>query len=325
MLQSEPAVRQHDNQNSVEMQIAKENSNAKERRYLYLAGINVGHSVGAPMHQHVATKLGKPWVFINQECPSIKDVVRLFRAPTFAGGVVTMPYKKSIMPYLDELDDLVIKIGACNNVYLTARGRLRGSNTDWSGIKGSLLGASSMGVGKPALIIGAGGASRAALYALYAELDCNPIYIINRDAQEVADVLTGVEGFASGADVIHVTSVEMVDTLAPPFYIVSAVPDAEPRTVEELKVGAILDRFLENGKYQPGVVLDMCYKPRNTRILRRARSRCWKTVDGTGIIRHQIKEQWTLWVGVDAVKRIPIDEAWLVLDNAANASMALNM
>lgn len=105
-------------------------TSTSDKKYLYLAGIHVTHSVGLPMHNHIASSLSLPWTFINQECPTINDVVTLFRKPTFAGGVVTMPYKQAIIPFLDELDPLVTGIGACNNVYLTAEGKLKGTNTD---------------------------------------------------------------------------------------------------------------------------------------------------------------------------------------------------
>ena len=106
------------------------NSHHDERKYLYLAGINVTHSITLPMHNHIALTLNKPWTFHNVECGTIADVLAAFRAPTFAGGVVTMPYKQTIMPHLDGLDPLATLLGACNNVYVTRTGQLRGTNTD---------------------------------------------------------------------------------------------------------------------------------------------------------------------------------------------------
>ncbi|KAL2069207.1 hypothetical protein VTL71DRAFT_15545 [Oculimacula yallundae] len=166
----------------------------EESKKLYLAGVHVTHSIAPPMHNFIASSLSLPWQFYSQECPNVEDVLERFRRPDFAGGVVTMPYKKAIMPLLDGLDELAQRLGACNNVYLTEDGKLRGTNTDWRGIKGCLLSglkpdeSRQVAIGKPALIVGAGGASRAAVYALFAELDCGEIYIVNRDAREVADL-----------------------------------------------------------------------------------------------------------------------------------------
>ena len=304
-----------------------------ERKYLYLAGVHVTHSIAPPMHNFIASSLSLPWQFISQECPRVEDVLSIFRAPTFAGGVVTMPYKKAIMPLLDELDPLATTLGACNNVYLTPGGKLRGTNTDWRGIKGCLLSKTkdngNEGRGYPALIIGAGGASRAAVYALFAELECAEIYVVNRDAQEVADLLLDAKAYTSSSSsrqpqLIHITSVSQAETLPAPFYIVGTVPDFEAKTEEEVTARDILKTFL--GKERKEVLLDMCFKPRNTRILRLGKEEGWRVVDGTGVIGHQIEEQWKLWTnaGVEGRTAVPKEEAWDVLRKAADESKAIN-
>lgn len=299
--------------------------------YLYLVGVHVTHSIAPPMHNFIAKSLGLPWKFIAQECPKVRDCLDLFRAPTFAGGVVTMPYKKEIMPFLDELDAVAVILGACNNVYRTKEGKLRGTNTDWRGIKGCMLSGCKDGVnegrGKPALIIGAGGASRAAVYALFEELDCGVIYVVNRDAQEVADLLKDTQAYASSPrqpEITHVQSIEQARNLPAPFFVVGTVPDFEAKTQEELLARNILRIFLD--MEEKGVLLDMCFKPRNTRILKMAKESRWRTVEGTGVIGHQIEEQWRLWAGAgeNGNPEVPKGEAWSVLRHAAEESTAIN-
>ncbi|KUJ23213.1 quinate 5-dehydrogenase, protein [Mollisia scopiformis] len=305
-------------------------NSADQRKYVYLAGVGVTHSIGIHLHNYVAKSLGLPWTFINQECPTVEDVMAYFRAPTFAGGVVTMPYKKSIMPFLDELDPLAITLGACNNVYLTKEGKLRGTNTDWRGIKGCLLSGTLTGTnegkGKPALVIGAGGASRAAVYALFTELECGEIYVVNRDAKEVEDLLEDSKAYASGRQpkLRHVNSVADAEGLQSPFYIVGTVPDFEARTEEELKARAVLATFLQ--KEEKGVLLDMCFKPRNTRILQMGKKHGWRTVEGTDVIGFQQEEQWRLWAGAgeNGRKAVPMDEVWQISRKAAEESLAIN-
>jgi quinate dehydrogenase len=309
------------------------NGTTDQRKFLYLAGVHVTHSIAPSMHNLIAKSLSLPWTFISQECPTIQDVFAIFRAPTFAGGVVTMPYKKEIISHLDEVDSLVTKLGACNNVHLTKEGKLRGTNTDWRGIKGCLLsgtpGNQNLGKGKPALIIGAGGASRAAVYALFAELECGEIYVVNRDGQEVADLLQDAQGYASDSSsrqpkLTHVTSLSQASALSAPYYVVGTVPDVEAKTEEEILARNILKMFLR--KEEKGVLLDMCFKPRNTRILQLARASGWETVDGTGVIGYQIEEQWRLWAGAgeQGRKGVPHAEAWEVLKKAADESTAIN-
>ncbi|KAF2499977.1 shikimate 5-dehydrogenase [Lophium mytilinum] len=297
------------------------------RKYLYLAGIGVTHSFAYALHNLVAKSLDLPWEFVNQECPTVETVVKIFRRPNFAGGVVTMPYKQSIMPHLDELDDLALTLGACNNVYLTPKGKLRGTNTDWRGIKGCLLGASSQGKGKPAMIIGAGGASRAAVYALSIELGCSPIYIINRDADEVAALLKDSSAYAKEGQpapkLIHIQTVAQAKALPSPYYIVGTVPDFEPHTAQELEARAMLTEFLNRKEGEKGVLLDMCFKPRNTRHLKLGKAAGWMTEEGTGIIGHQLEEQWRLWAG-QPKEKLPLDEAWRNLTEIVETHPGIN-
>ncbi|OCK73008.1 shikimate [Lepidopterella palustris CBS 459.81] len=297
------------------------------RKYLYLAGIGVAHSFAYALHNHIASTLSLPWEFLNRECPTVEAVVTLFRLPTFAGGVVTMPYKQSIMPHLDELDELALTLGACNNVYLTPEGRLRGTNTDWRGIKGCLLGASGAGRAKPAMIIGAGGASRAAVHALANELGCGPIYIINRDADEVAALLRDTQAHAKGGRpgpvLIHLHTVAQAKELPTPFYVVGTVPDVEPRTRQEIEARAMLAEFLRR-EGERGVLLDMCFKPRRTRVLKMGERAGWRTVEGTGVIGYQLEHQWRLWAGEKASGNVPYEEAWRLLRQIVEEHPAIN-
>lgn len=203
---------------------------ATQTKKLYLAGVGVSHSVAKPMHNAIAKGLNLPWEFELLDCPTVEYMIDVFRQPDFAGGVVTMPYKKEIMSHLDDVDTLAVELGACNNVYLDSEGKLRGTNTDWRGIKGSLLGVSDEGRGKPALIVGAGGAARAAVYALYKHLDCTTIYVINRDSQEVVDLCKDAEVYQASDEaalnIVHVTSTEQAAGLPAVYYIVGTVQDS---------------------------------------------------------------------------------------------------
>jgi quinate dehydrogenase len=210
---------------------------------------------------------------------------------------------------------------------------LRGTNTDWRGIKGCLLGASGGSPGggdpsggKPALVIGAGGASRAAVYALGLEMGCTRIYVINRDEGEVRDLVADVMGRMappeSRLEMVHVQSVEQARTLESPHYVVGTVPDFEPQTPEERSARSVLEVFLQ-AKAEKGVFLDMCFKPRVTRQIKLARKYGWRTVEGTEIIGHQIEEQWRLWTG-RVLSGSQQEEAWRVLRGEAERSKAIN-
>jgi hypothetical protein len=176
-----------------------------------------------------------------------------------------MPYKNTIMPFLDKLDDLATTIGACNNIYRSG-GQLVGTNTDWLGVKGCLLEKGDEGQRpgperqSPSLIVGAGGASRAAVYALSAHLHSSTIYIINRDDKEVEDLSRDVQKLSPTPTIIHVKTLSQARKLGIPYYIVGTVPDLEPKSDSERAMSAILVHFLEQRPV--GVLLDMCFKPR---------------------------------------------------------------
>lgn len=252
-----------------------------------------------------------------------------------------MPYKQAIISELDEVEPLVQLLGACNNVHLTADGRLRGSNTDWRGVKGCLVSGEKVmiekkgetqheKIDKVGMIFGAGGASRAAVYALSVELKCKEIYMVNRDDDEVKSLITSTEAYANfpgltPPKIVHLTTLPS-SSLPTPHYIVGAVPDFAPSTPTEILCRDILVTFLDRA--DKGVILDMCYTPRNTRTLKLARERGWECVDGIGVIGGQMEEQWRLWVSAgeeaSGVGEVPVDEAWKMLMEGAEKSTAIN-
>jgi quinate dehydrogenase len=302
-------------------------SEDQEQRTLHLVGIGVGHSIAPPMHNHIAESLGLPWTFYATECNTLDSLMDLARKDTTAGLVVTMPYKNAIIPRLDALDDLAATIGACNNVYRDWENpkKLRGTNTDWRGIKGCLLEKGDQAgvpvLNKPALIVGAGGASRAAVYALSSYFQSSIIYVLNRDEQEVIDLMRDSQKLSPVPTIIHVKEGE-AQKLETPYYVVGTVPDFEPQTPDELAVRANLEEFLS--RPEKGVLLDMCFKPRRTRMIKLAEQKGWPTVEGTHVIGYQIEEQWRLWAGEERVKKLDREGAWKVLIDSAEKSPGIN-
>ncbi|QGI75163.1 hypothetical protein CEK25_000069 [Fusarium fujikuroi] len=302
-------------------------SENQEQRTLHLVGIGVGHSIAPPMHNHIAQSLGLPWTFYATECATLDGLMDLARKDTTAGLVVTMPYKNAIIPRLDALDDLAATIGACNNVYRDWKDpkKLRGTNTDWRGIKGCLLEKGDQAgvpvLNKPALIVGAGGASRAAVYALSSYFQSSIIYVLNRDEQEVKDLIKDSQKLSPVPTIIHVKEGE-AQKLETPYYVVGTVPDFEPQTPDELAVRANLEEFLS--RPEKGVLLDMCFKPRRTRMIKLAEQKGWPTVEGTHVIGYQIEEQWRLWAGEERVKKLDREGAWKVLIDSAEKSPGIN-
>lgn len=133
-----------------------------------LIGRPLGHSASAA---YFTAKFEREGIadcsFALYELPEIEDLPRLLReVPDLAGFNVTIPYKREVMRYLDDLSFDARMIGAVNCVRREADGRLTGHNTDIVGLRATLdelLGGDCPG---QALVLGTGGASQAVQYAL---------------------------------------------------------------------------------------------------------------------------------------------------------------
>jgi shikimate dehydrogenase len=100
---------------------------------------------------------------------------------------VTIPHKRSVMPYLAEMTASAQVIGAVNTIFVQDDGRLLGDNTDWIGVRNALLQTRDSWSGATALIVGAGGTSRAVAYALR-QMGCGQVYIYNRTSERAEEI-----------------------------------------------------------------------------------------------------------------------------------------
>lgn len=188
---------------------------------LGLLGSNINNSISAKVHNRFFAKMGiKAEYKLYNVHPSGENlaefIANLKQQKPFLGLSVTAPFKQSIIPLLDKLDPTAKKIGAVNTV-LKQNGKLLGYNTDWYGVKHALVKNY-----QTALVIGAGGASRAIIYALK-ELKTK-VLITNRshnNAKKLAGEfnckavkLDEIKDYFSQVDlIINATSLENIFTL----------------------------------------------------------------------------------------------------------------
>jgi quinate dehydrogenase len=283
-------------------------------RKVGLIGLPIAHSISPTLHHVVYTAMGKPlWGQVLNETTDLPGTLKQLQGdPTFMGTGVTMPYKVAVIPLLDELTPEACAIGAVNTVYPRpdpvnpAKARYWGTNTDCIGIRDAFLANvpdPTAYYGRPGLVVGGGGTSRAAVYALQHFFACTPIYIINRDAAEVAAVQSECVARGLTTDLIHITSVTEAQSLPPPGAIVSAIPNFTPSTPAEQMVRQILTAFLS----QPhkGALLEMCYHPSpHTQIAALAARYDWQVILGTEALIGQGLEQAKLWTGVEITPEI---------------------
>jgi len=120
---------------------------------------------------------------INVDPDELKDILSMLSQRKYVGLNVTLPYKRSIIEYIDNLDITAANIGAVNTIKINSKG-LVGFNTDWFGLYKPLLTHSKKK--EPVIcIFGTGGASRAAIYA--ARKISNDVYVLYRNSPKVSD------------------------------------------------------------------------------------------------------------------------------------------
>jgi shikimate dehydrogenase len=127
-----------------------------------LLGWPTSHSLSPPMQNAAFAALGLDWAYVPLPTPPelLADAVRGLRAMGFAGANVTIPHKQDVLPLCDELDEVARRAGSVNTLAFVD-GRILGSSTDGDAVTAQIDAA-----GRRALVLGAGGSSRAVVEAL---------------------------------------------------------------------------------------------------------------------------------------------------------------
>jgi quinate dehydrogenase len=227
-----------------------------------------------------------------------------------------MPFKGEIQKHIDRIDSVASTLKACNSVYFDEDGKLCGSNTDWIGVEGALRSAGfegkSINKDMAAALIGAGGAARAAVYALSVRFGIKTIYVMNRDDEEVAQLIEDCKGMA--CQLHHLKSIEDADGLNVPSVIVGSIPDFEAVSPEEKTVRQVYQHLLSQ---REGVMIDFCYNPLDTRNIQLAKNYGWRTIQGIEVVGHQVEALWRLWIDEERLNKLDRAGMWQVLHEAA--------
>lgn len=257
---------------------------------IYLLGHPVGHSLSPAMHNAAFRALGLPHSYetLDVTVDALPAVVQRIRSGEVLGANVTVPHKETVMTLVDTWDGPTAEIGAANTLSRTADGsRVLASNTDAVGFAYATRGLALDGA--RVLLLGAGGAARAVLVALYVR--GARVVIANR-------------------------SPERARTLA------RAIPhpvDREPRLVEwaartELRDIDVVVNATSLGLYGEDpldgaelrrdlVVVDLIPTAVTTPLVRRARAAGAVAVDGLPMLLQQAASSFRIWTGQDA----PVD------------------
>lgn len=245
-----------------------------------LLGNPVGHSLSPLMHNKALRAMQIDGSYTAFCVSDLAAAVAGIRGLNIRGASVTIPFKTTVMEYLDEINADAAAVGAVNTI-VNDRGRLTGYNTDWLGLIQALCDKMDV-AGKTFAIIGAGGTARAAVYgirkkggkviilnrteakgkALSRECDC-PFYPLAAVKKIKADVL------------INTTSVGMYPNIRQSPVVKAALSNYE-------------------------TVADVIYNPLMTRLLRDAEAQGCRTISGLEMFVRQGAAQLKLWTGKDA-------------------------
>jgi len=272
-------------------------------RQIYgLVGRQVAYSLSPLIHNTAFSLLGVEACYTIYDVDSperIPAAIEGMRALGLSGCNVTIPYKETVVPFLDELSGDARSVGAVNTV-VNREGRLEGHNTDIAGFASPLMEKKEAIAGRPAVLFGSGGAALAAIEAMKRHFPPSTLTVFVRDRESARRRLERhiEEGFVRLAlqDELERREEAAIETCREAALIVNATPkgthgraDAHLCIVPE---GA--------GVFGPGqTVYDMVYNPEETPFLMAARSAGAGTVPGIAMLMAQAARSFRLWTGLE--------------------------
>jgi shikimate dehydrogenase len=266
-----------------------------------LLGWPVAHSRSPAMHNAAFRALGLDWRYelVPVEPERFDEVVREMPGRGFAGANVTIPHKLRALAVADSATAVARAVGAANTLVFGS-GLISADNTDVEGLLSALRErAPGAPGGMSALVLGAGGAGRAAAYALLTA-GCARVAVWNRTpgrARDLAAELARTGGTAPeaverprGADfdlIVNATSVGMARPGG------EGTEDGDAAAFKPLPLSA--DEFLDRQ-----IVVDLVYRQDGTGLIRAARAHGLCCVDGFDVLVHQGAASFRLWTGREA-------------------------
>ncbi len=207
----------------------------------------------------------------NFDIPEITAFPEVIKNTSDLKGMnVTIPYKETVIPFLDKLSKKAELIGAVNTIKITKKGKLKGYNTDYYGFKKALE-PLLQPHHKKALILGTGGASKGVAYALD-ELDI-PYTFVSREAKE-----NGID-----YDRINATTFDNYQI------IINATPVGTSPNVDAFPL-IPYEFFTEKH-----IAYDLIYNPAETQFLKKAKQQGAQIKNGLDMLIFQAEKAWKIW------------------------------
>ena len=274
-----------------------------------VAGDPVGHSLSPAMMNTAFRRENLNAVYLGLHAKTMGDLMKCVREIPIHGLSITMPYKEAIIKYLDGTDTMTDKVGACNTVIRSQDGKLYGFNTDVAGVVRPIELRMNV-TGAKILVLGAGGAARAAAFGLKER--GAEVYIMNRTAAKA-------QKLAKQAKARFLNRSGLSKLLAKGYsfdVVINATPVGmdgdngrhrmEPPIISEKEM---VTRY----------VFEMVYSPQETRFTRMARNKGVHVIPGSEMFVQQGARQFEIWTG----KPAPVEEMHRVVLHALEQRASL--
>jgi len=258
-------------------------------RLVGILGYPVEHSLSPLIHNAAfrAQKLNMLYVGLGVPPDRLQQAVMGLSALGFVGANVTIPHKSAILPMLDVLSERSRVIGAVNTV-VVRDGALYGDNTDVAGFLVPLVEHKDRLHGQDMVVLGAGGAARAAVYALLTAVAPRKVTIAARRITPAARIAWDMASFG---EVKTTLLAQAAASLEEAYLIVNTTPVGMHPYVEATPWE--VDVIFNEGQ----LVYDLIYRPRETRLLRLAAVRGAQILGGLPMLVGQAAEAYHQWTG----------------------------
>jgi shikimate dehydrogenase len=262
--------------------------NAETQVYC-IFGNPVKHSLSPAMQNAAFKKAGINAVYLAFETDDIMSAIQAMKTFKIRGASVTIPYKKTVLKYVDNIDPLASEIGAINTL-LNDNGKINGYNTDGYGALQALVQNRVQIKGSRVLILGNGGSARAIAFSLLGE--GAEICIAGRNTDKILNLVSDLK--IKQKSVEHIIINDMTETYTDSFNII--INTTSVGMTPEVGNIPIPEHLIQ----KTHTVFDIVYSPHTTSLLNVSKKKGSKIIYGIEMLANQGAKQFEIWTGKKA-------------------------
>ena len=263
-------------------------------KFAGIIGYPLSHTLSPSMHNFIYQKLGidveyKKWEISPN---NLKSHIEKINNENFIGANITVPYKEKIVSLLDEIRNEAKFTGAVNTI-VKNNNKLIGYNTDVYGIEQTLDIKLKNDVINNAVIFGAGGAAKAALFVLL-QRGLNNLTIVNRTKSNALKMISKFDNVNYDQTIITLNEKSQIKSacLSADLIINTTILGMKGSGYED--ISPIDSTFIDSNS----VIFDMVYNPTKTQLIKIALERNANIIEGLNMLVYQAIKSIELWTGI---------------------------